>query len=92
MSAKNKTPKTIKETAKEIIDNKSVEIDRKAIDLFSKELSELIKKHKIVEYAGAFIISGKSILSYYPDDITATRLLKQAHANCREIVIQKIGG
>ena len=68
------------------------DVDKKAIDSFSKELSELMKKHKISQYAGAFIVRNKSILSFFPDDITATKLLKHAHETCRNSVINKMGG
>jgi hypothetical protein len=65
---------------------------KKALDKFSEELSILIKKHKIVEYAGVFVVKNKPIVSFYPDDVTATKLLKNAHSMCRESVINKIGG
>jgi hypothetical protein len=66
--------------------------DKQAINKFTEEMSILMKKHKITEYAGVFIVKGKSIISYFPDDIAATKLLKAAHTTCRENVIRRIGG
>jgi hypothetical protein len=79
----NENKPTTKEISKE---------DEKIIDKFSKELSDLLKKNKIQQYAGIFIVAGKPILSYFPDDITAAKLLKNAHATCRNNVIQSMGG
>lgn len=81
-----------KDTVKQI-PKQSIDIEtKKALDKFSEELSLLIKKHKIVEYAGVFVVKNKSIISFYPDDVTATKLLKSAYSMCRESVINKIGG
>jgi putative methionine-R-sulfoxide reductase with GAF domain len=87
MNNKNQkiTPKT--NQTKILSDN-----DKQSINKFTKEMSMLIKRHKIIEYAGVFMIKGKSIISYFPDDMTATRLLKAAHSTCRESVMQRIGG
>ena len=77
-----------KQTPKQSIDVET----KKVLDEFSKELSNLIKKYKITEYAGVFVVKNKPIVSFHPDDVTATKLLKNAHSMCRESVINKIGG
>jgi hypothetical protein len=65
--------------------------DSHALDKFSKELSDLLKKHDIKEYAGIFIVKGKPVISYFPDDVVATKLLKNAHTTCRNNVMERIG-
>ncbi len=84
-----------KSPPKNVSDIKSVDLDiakKNLIDKFSKELSDLLKKHDIKEYAGIFMVQEKPIISYFPDDITATKLLKHAHAVCRNNVLERIGG
>jgi hypothetical protein len=58
---------------------------------FSEELSELLQKYSIKEYAGVFIVKDLPIISFSPDTIVATRLLKQAHNKCRADVMNRIG-
>lgn len=75
--------------------NKDITMNKetnKALDSFSKELSDLLKKHNIKEYAGVFIVKDKPVISYFPDDISAAKLLKHAHTVCRNNVLERMGG
>lgn len=70
--------------------NPQEEAQRRASE-FSEKLSELLHEYGVEEYAGVFVIGELPIISFSPNTIVATRLLKHAHNQCRADVMNQIG-
>lgn len=66
------------------------QIDKKKIEAFNLELSKLIKKYDIKQHACIFIIENREMLTFYPDLISTTRLLKSNYAKCRQQIMNTL--
>jgi hypothetical protein len=86
MKNNQKAPK--KDASVEKSNTKSV--SDKKIEQFNLELSKLLKKYSINQHVCVFIIENREMLTFFPDLIETTKLLKSTYIKCKQTVINGI--